>query len=225
VKATYWLAEASFRQSNFDEAVEQFDFVRKHFEEMKPEIHPWIWLRAAQSLGQLEQWQEAKRVADEGVDRFGSFPLTHEFNFLQARGLEDSGRLSDAQKVYQQVIDSKEGGDSETAAIAQWLIGEIYFHQENYAQAIKAYYLVDSQFAYEQWRSAALLQAGKCQENLENFAHAQRLYTRLIEQFPESSHRQSAEDRIKRLKQFQQANFNTKSSATKKTNPIQIENE
>jgi TolA-binding protein len=212
VKATYWLAEASFRKSNFEDSAQQFQFVREHYRELSADLHPWIWLRLAQSLGHLEKWREARKIAEDGVMQFDSFALRYEFDFLRARGLEDLGRLSDAQQLYQQVIDSSQGCNTETAAIAQWRIGEIFFHQEDFAQAIKAYYLVDSHFAYEQWRSAALLQAGKCQENLENYAHAEKLYSRLIEQFPTSIHRQSADERIRRLKQFQPAKFNSSKS-------------
>ena len=100
--------------------------------------------------------------------------------------MEDDGLLDDAIAGYQQVIDSFRGGASEIAAIAQWRIGEVRFHQEDYPAAIQAYHRVDSIYGYPQWRSAALLQAGKCQEYLKNWKHAEKLYRQLVKSFPEN---------------------------------------
>jgi TolA-binding protein len=195
-RATYWLGEAAFKQGQFEQAAKHFQFVQDRFEELTQELHPWIWLRLAQSLGKLEKWREAKLVAEEGVLRFPKFGNDFEFDFVIARGLEADGRLSDARDSYDKVIKSPHGGSTETAAIAQWRVGETFFHQENYPLAIKSYYLVDSNYSYPQWRSAALLQAGKCQEHLANWDHAKKLYTRLIEQFPDSEHSNTAQTRL-----------------------------
>jgi TolA-binding protein len=201
VKAIYWLGEAAFRQGKFAEAEKHFRFIQANHHELSPELQPWIWLRLAQSLGQLETWQAAKQIAEDGIKRFPSFKSSFEFEFVIARGLEDKAMFSESRSIYEKVIASATGGSTETAAISQWRIGEMYFHQENYAEAIKAYYLVDSNYSYQQWRSAALLQAGKCQEHLSNWEHAKKLYKRLVEQFPDSPHRQAADERIVRLNQ------------------------
>ncbi len=199
IKARYWLAEAAYRQHRYDESARRFAELKEQYSSLGAELHPWIWLRQAQSLGQLDDWSGARAVAEQGKEQFDSFLASFEFDFLKGRGLEQMGLLTDARECYQQVVDSKHGRNSETAAIAQWRIGETYFHQENYAEAIKAYFLVDSNYAYKTWRSAALLQAGKCQEHLGNHDHAKKLFTRLMEQFPDSAHGEAATERLARM--------------------------
>ena len=68
--------------------------------------------------------------------------------------------------------------------MAQWMIGESYFHQENYDAALREYLRVEILYAYPRWQAAALLQAGKCQELLGRRKEAAELYARLIKAYP-----------------------------------------
>jgi TolA-binding protein len=44
-----------------------------------------------------------------------------------------------------------------------------------------------------------LLQAGKCQEHLENWKHAEKLYRQLLKLFPDNELAADAQDRLTRL--------------------------
>ena len=160
------------------------------------DLQPWVRLRLAQCLGKLERWDDATNVAEDGLVQFGDFSNAHEFTFVKARALEARGMLDDAQELYLDVIESDSGNGSETAAIAQWRIGETHFHRENYSIAIESYQKVDALYNYAQWKKAAILQAGKCQEHLGNWKHAAKLYTQLIEKFPESTMAMQAKERL-----------------------------
>jgi TolA-binding protein len=203
-KANYWLAEALYRQHQFVASGEIFqlllaDSTKADGSGLAAKLKPWIWLRLAQCQGQQNAWSDAKETAGDGKTRFPNFEADYEFDFVIARALEDQGLLSDARDYYQQIVDSPRGGATETAAISQWRIGETFFHQDEFAEAIQAYYKVDSLFAFAEWRSAAIFQAGKCQEHLGNWDHAQKLYKKLIELFPTSSHAASARKRLERV--------------------------
>ena len=85
------------------------------------------------------------------------------------------GELTDARAAYEKVIRSETGGKTETAAMAQWMIGESYFHQKNYESALREYLRLEILYAYPTWQAAALLQAGKCSEHLGQWKQAAEL--------------------------------------------------
>ena len=203
-KAKYWLAESLYRQKQYKQSLEIFNDLIPRIGKVDSSLEPWVLLRVSQCYGNNNSWIKAVETANAGIEKFPDFEADYEFDYVLGRGLEDDGKLSEARAVYKLIIDSKKGGATETAAIAQWRIGETYFHQEEYKLAIKAYHKVDSIFAYAHWRAASLIQAGKCQEHLQNNKHALKLYTQLVESFPESEFAAVAKKRIDRLIEIEQ---------------------
>ena len=195
VRAKYWLAESLYQQQMFNDASQRFATLAS-VTSLDRSLQPWVRLRMAQCLGKLERWDDAGTVAVDALHQFGDFENDYEFVFVSARAAEAKGLFDDAEKLYVEVTESANGRSSETAAIAQWRIGEMRFHKENYKSAIEAYYRVDSLYDYPQWRSAAILQAGKCQEHLGNWKHAAKLYTQILEKYPDSELAASASHRL-----------------------------
>ncbi len=214
VKATanYWHAEALYRTGDFETAGTIFDSIQPQAEFLGDKLEPWLLLRLAQCHGKSQRWTNAAMLARDCLDRFPNFANDYEFVYVLGRALEYDGVFDEARGMYEQVIKSENGASTETAAIAQWRIGETYFHQKEYKKAIKAYYKTDSLYDFDQWKSASLLQAGKCQERLEHWSHAAKLYTQLLDQHPASEFASEAKERLGRVTRIANSESNEKTT-------------
>ena len=197
--AKYFLAESKFQRKNAQAATSEFASLHSKLLNQPAKYRPWIELRLATLFLNQNKATDATKIATDAFDRYPEFGSRHEFSFLIAQGLESRGLLNDARTEFEKVVSSPTGKTSETAAHAQWRIGETYFHQEKYKDAISAYYRVDSLYDYPKWRAAALLQAGKCQEHLLRPANAVKLYKLLLKKFPDSEFAAATERRLKNL--------------------------
>ena len=196
MKTRYWLAESMFQQGQYEDALVDLEKLVANPALTTNQRQAWVALRRSQTYAYLDRWTEALNSATAGKTQYPNFEAIHEFDFVRGRAHGSQGRLADARIAYQDVIDSATGRMTQTAAMAQWRIGETHFHAEDYESAIKSYYMVDSLYAYEKWRAAALIEAGKCQEHLGNWKHAMKLYQQLIDKFPTSDFRVAAEQRL-----------------------------
>ena len=76
--------------------------------------------------------------------------------------------------------------------------GEAYFHQEKLHEALRDFLKVDILYKAPRWQAAALLEAGKVYERLDQWADAAETYGSLVSRFPkeapasEASRRQAA---------------------------------
>jgi len=154
-------------------------------------------LRRAQIAAHRQQWHEALELAQTIQDQFPNFSLQFEADYLIGRCMSSQARFSMARQYFRQVINSNQARNTETAAMAQWMIGETYFHQSNYDDAIRAYYRVDALYDLPQWQAAALLQAAKCYELSGQEKEAQQLYSQLRTDYPQTTFAAEATRRLR----------------------------
>ncbi|MBX3416369.1 MAG: tetratricopeptide repeat protein [Pirellulaceae bacterium] len=198
-QAQYWLAEALYQQNDFAAAFPAFYSLSKTKGSPSLKLAPWIDLRAGQCAIHLGDWQVAFELGNSGQTNYPDFDRVYEFIFLQGRAEFAKGDLDSAKQTFQRVIDLPGSRKTETAAQSQWRIGEALFLQEKYADAVAAYYRVDSLHDFPHWRAAAMLQAGKCQEKLRNYRQAMTLYSNLLKKFPDSEFAEQARKRLSAL--------------------------
>ncbi|MGV3485211.1 MAG: tetratricopeptide repeat protein, partial [Planctomycetaceae bacterium] len=107
-------------------------------------------------------------------------------------------RFDEARETLSEVVS---GSDAAPALRprAQWMIGETYFLQQRFAEAIDAYRRVDAMDAAGEWAPAALLQAGKAFEKLGRGRDAAVCYTALLTRFRDWPHANFAQSRLASL--------------------------
>ena len=196
--AEYLQAEATYRQGDFEQAEPRFAQLAKQTQGRHDKWLPMIALRRAQMLAneQRKQWSEALELALPIESAFPGFELQYEVEYLIGRCLQSQGSFDEARAAYRNVTRSEIGGKTETAAMAQWMIGETYFHQKNYEAALRAYLPIDILYDFPEWQAGALLQAGKCHEALGEWKQASELFARLLKLFPESEFADDAAERL-----------------------------
>jgi TolA-binding protein len=188
--AQFWLAEGDYRLGDSRAAGERFDQLAQIDSQER-----WarvVTLRRAQLAARAERWDDARQLIDELLTAQADFEPRFELDYVRGRCLAAAARFDDARAAFQQVIHSAQGAKTETAAMAQWMMGETYFHQRQYEAALREYLRVEILYAYPQWQAAALLEAAKCYEKLGQSSQAVETCVRLIKNFPDSPYRDEA---------------------------------
>jgi TolA-binding protein len=165
---------------------------------------PWlamIPLRRAQVFAQHKKWPEAYDLARKIEAEFPKFSQHFEVDYLLGRCLSAQGEFDEARAHYAKVVQSQTGARTETAAMAQWMIGESYFHQQRYKEAIKEYLRVEILYEYPRWQAAGLLQAGKGYESLGQWKEATTLYAQLLEKYRDTPYTDEAARRLRVVQQ------------------------
>jgi cellulose synthase operon protein C len=197
--AEFWMAESLYRQGDRAAAGREFARLAGQIPKDRESWMAMIPLRYAQVLAQQKQWIDAQAVASKIAADFPGFEQQYEVDYLLGRCLANRADFEGARQAYNRVIVSPTGAKTETAARAQWMIGESYLHQKNDAAALKAYLRVEILYAYPTWQAAALLQAGKCREHLGESKEAADLYQRLVKSYPKTAFSDEAVERLKHL--------------------------
>jgi TolA-binding protein len=135
---------------------------------------------------------QAKRAAGDDPFQLSLIQL------LEAELAIRKARLDEARDLLSAIVRSGECAE-QLRPRAQWLIGETYFLQSQYAEAIDAYRRVDVLDAEGEWAAAALLQAGKAFEKLLRSREAATCYTALLSRFGDSPHASQARTRLAQL--------------------------
>jgi len=195
--AEYYLAEATYQQGKYAEAARRFADLTPRVAGQAEKWAPMVPLRHAQSLVQQQQWAEAQRIAEGIAAAHPNFEAQYEVDYVLGRCLASQAKFREAREAYQRVVRSNHGGKTETAAMAQWMIGETHFHQKDYRTALKEYLRVEILYAYPKWQAAALLQAGKCCEKLGHWSLAAGYYERVVKELPETEFKAEAEQRLR----------------------------
>jgi tetratricopeptide (TPR) repeat protein len=161
-------------------------------------------LRCAETAlehGALAEAKQRVAQAEAALDAGDAASRTAREAFLQLLQGDLAVRQVDfelARRLYESVVRSP-ASPSRLRARAQWMIGETYFLQRQFGQAIEAYRRVEGLDAAEGYVAASLVQAGKSFEQLGRTQQAEVCYGTLLGRFADSPHATEARRRLAAL--------------------------
>ena len=162
-----------------------------------PAYHARALYRAGQCAGQLKDWPAVAGHDGELLAAFPQFDRRADARYGLGLALRNQDRLPEAIAAFEQVVKET---DTETAAKAQFMIGECLFarkqHEEAAAQFLKAAY----GYPYEEWVGNAHFEAARCFEVLKKLDQARRSYQILAEKLPDHPKARVARERLKDLR-------------------------
>jgi len=160
-------------------------------------------LHAAQAAGQLKKWDQALKLAQQGIEKFPDSSHKPEMLYEQAWALQNQGKLDEAAKIYAEVTGMTGG---EVGARARLMIGEIKFEQGDHNAAFRDFFKVfrtdyrDAPESYNPWKAQALYEAARCLEVLKKPDQALKYYEELVSTYPKSQVTPLAAKRVAALK-------------------------
>lgn len=197
----FWRAEAALRLGKIAEARRRFDALMPRVVGINEAWEPMVSLRRAQLAARSEDWQQVLALVDEIEHCCPEFELAYECDYLKGRALAGRGEMSAARASYSCVLENDWAAGTETAAMAQWMIGETFFHQKDYEQATQAYNRVIERHHFPEWQARSALQAGKCAELNDHWDNATKCYADALTRWGETKSGRELQARLKWVEQ------------------------
>jgi TolA-binding protein len=153
-------------------------------------------LRLGEVQAEQGQYEASGQTYARFLNKFAKDPLAPRAQFGVGWSLENQKKYDQARSAYKKVIDSSNG---ETAARAQFQIGETFLAESKFNQAIPALLAVEDVYAYPAWSARALVEAGRAFEELKQPDHASKQYEQVSNKYKDSAEADLARERLKAM--------------------------
>ena len=210
--AIFMQGECFFKDKEFDAALDSYqrvDPARLSSDEMRS----LLLLHAGQSASQQKLWNEAKKWYTQLVETLPQSPLLGEAYYELGWASYNERQTPQAIESFQLAADTSRGL---AGARARFMLGEIYFEQKNYEDAIRQFKLVVYGFGGEQslasvkpWQAKCAYEIGRCSEvqireapPAERGTHleeARKVYSLVVERYAQSPEAKLAQTRLEAL--------------------------
>lgn len=144
----------------------------------------------------VQRWDVSREAYAALLESFPASEQRYRAQFGVGWALENEGDRAGAVQAYEAVIASHTG---ETAARAQFQIGECLFADGAHERAAREFLRVEILYDYPAWSAAALFEAGRCFEALNKNGEARAQYRRVLEEYDDTTWSVAARERLQRL--------------------------
>ena len=134
----------------------------------------------------LGRWNEALPAAEQVRETVKAGSIATEAELVRGCALIHLGEYSAARAALSRLAADESTVASGTRVAIHWLVGEAFFHEGQFERAITAYDMVLAEDAPDSWKAAALLQTGKCAEQLGNNRQADQVFERIEREYGDS---------------------------------------
>ena len=192
--------------NRLDQAHQHLDHLMKQVKAFPGKKQPPGWLMrsyvlAAEIARREKKYEQARSLLELVQDRYPKAEELSQLEVIVGRTYIAQARFEDALKMFRQVLDRAGNRKNLAAAQSQFYIAETALMQKEYSKAVKEYIRMAVLFpGYPDLQSAAMYQAGQCDEVLKNVEQAIKSYKELVRLFPNSKFAGKAKERINQLK-------------------------
>ncbi len=181
IDALMMIGECKFKQKDYERSLAGYEVARQRIREQNDtaksirdqaerQVRELILLHGGQSAAQLKQWKAAIEWYDELSERFPATAFLPQAFYEKGYAYQQLGELNRAVKFYAQVANNYR---NEIAARARFMMGEIYFGNRQFSEAIPEFQRVMFGYGAEKapaeiknWQAKSGFEAGRCSELL-----------------------------------------------------------
>jgi TolA-binding protein len=192
--ALFQAAEASIAAGRLTDAQQHLLLLVK--KNAKSETTSVAMLKLGEVQAELGDHDAAGRTYQEFLDKFRQDKFAYLAQFGVGWSLENRKKYDDARKAYEKVTAAHNGP---TAARAQFQIGETYFAQGKFEDAVKALLAVEDVYGKTEWSPRALYEAGRALEQLQQPEKAKQQYAAVIEKYKDAPEAALAQKALKAM--------------------------
>ncbi len=161
------------------------------------DLKPFALIKLAESREKLGQFKEALQTYEAYLKEFGKEKFAYLAQYGTGWCLQNLRKYDDARKWYAKLAESDL--KVETAAKAQFQIGECFLEENKLPEALAAFYAVSDVYNYPKWTANALYEAGRVLEKMDRTDQAIAEYKRVAEKFKDQKIAAAAKKRLAEL--------------------------
>ncbi len=165
-------------------------------QQVEPTWAATVALRQCELLLKTKQYATLEKSVAESKHRFADFERLHEFDYLLARAAVLQVDFDAARMHLQSIMDATQANQNSAFARATWMLGETYFMEQKFDEAIAEYKRVADGALPQPWPALSLMQMAKCYELQSRTEEAVAMYQRAIEATKDPKIQQEAAARV-----------------------------
>ncbi len=192
--ASFFCGESLFRLGRFEPATARLSHVVQEYPSDASASSSM--LRLGECYAAMQRWPQSEQTFASFLKQFSDNPMWFQAQFGLGWARENLQRYEEAITAYRLVVSRHQG---QTAARAQFQIGECLFAKKQYGDAVRELLKVESLYSYPEWSAAALYEAGQCFEQQDKRVEAKQRYKEVVERYGDTEWAKLASAKLQRI--------------------------